>query len=142
MLTRRVHRQLTAWLAAWVLLLGSLLPVLSHAVVRAPADGQGWVEVCTVSGMAWVKQVADIGADTAAAEGSAPLAHSMPGTAFTLDRCDWCATHNPLAGVPPLAVPLAVPLVFGPDAPPAFLQAPRSLFVWAAAQSRAPPVSA
>lgn len=135
MFTRRAHRQLTAWLAALALLLGSLLPVLSHAVVEAPADGQGWVEVCTVSGMAWVHQVDDT------AEGAA-LAHPMPGGPFTLDRCDWCATHNPLAGLPPLAGTLAVPMVFGPDAPPAFLHAPRPLFVWAAAQSRAPPVSA
>jgi hypothetical protein len=140
MFARRAHRQLTAWLATLALLLASVLPVLSHAVVSAPADGKGWVEVCTVSGMAWVKQVTDTAATDA--DGSAPLAHSMPGGAFALDRCDWCATHNPLAGVPTLAVALAVPLVFGPDVPPAFLQAPRPPFVWAAAQSRAPPATA
>ena len=59
MFARPLHRRLIAWLAAMALMLGSLLPVLSHAVVVAPSQGQGWVEVCTVSGMAWVKQVTD-----------------------------------------------------------------------------------
>jgi Protein of unknown function (DUF2946) len=141
MFARRTFRQLTAWLATLALLLGGLLPVLSHAVVSAPANGQGWVEVCTVSGMAWVKPAV---ADTNAAnvEGGAPLAHSMPGSPLTMDRCEWCAAHNPLAGVPLLASPLAAPLEFGSCVLPRFFHAPRPLFVWAAARSRAPPVSA
>jgi hypothetical protein len=136
MFARRSHRQLTAWLAALALMLGGLLPVLSHAVVTTPANGQGWVEVCTVSGMAWVKQAAD----TAAAD--TERVHSLPGSPFALEGCDWCATHNPLTGLPQLASLLAAPPVFGPGVPPGFLHAPRPLFVWAAAHSRAPPVSA
>ncbi|MGB4060619.1 MAG: DUF2946 family protein [Burkholderiaceae bacterium] len=136
MFTRRAHRQLTAWLAALALLLGSLLPVLSHAVVRAPADGQGWVEVCTVSGMAWVKDAAQAADDVASG------AHTPLGSKPSLDPCGWCATHSPMVGLSAVAQPLFAPLVFGPDTPPAFLHAPRPLFVWAAAQSRAPPASA
>jgi hypothetical protein len=140
MFPRRIHRQLTGWLAAMALLLGGLLPVLSHAVVAAPANGQGWVEVCTVSGMAWVKQVAD--ATAADAGRGLQQSHTLPGSPVAVDGCDWCATHNPLTGVPQLAGSPMAPLVFGPDLPPSFLHAPRPLFVWAAAHSRAPPFSA
>jgi hypothetical protein len=132
---RPVHRRLTAWLAALALMLGSLLPVLSHAVVVAPSGGQGWVEVCTVSGMAWVKQVSD---DAGAASDSQ---HSMPGSDASMDRCGWCATHSPMAGLPPVAGPLLGPIAFAADVPAAFLHAPRPLFVWASAHSRAPPAT-
>lgn len=132
MFIRRVHRHITAWLAALALLLGSLLPLVSHAVVSAPADGSGWVEVCTVSGMAWVQT--DAGDPSAGTQ--------LPVHDMAQDRCDWCASHSPLSGLPPVAHPLAAPLAFGPELPPAFLHAPRPLFVWAAAHSRAPPAFA
>jgi len=132
----RPHRRLTAWLTALVLVLCGLLPVLSHAVVSARGDASGWVEVCTVSGMAWVKPVpTDSGNER-------PPAHPMPGSMVSLDHCGWCATHNPLTGVPPFAAAVVAPPVFGPSVPPAFLYAARPLFVWAAAQSRAPPLPA
>lgn len=136
MFTRRLHRQLTAWLTALSVLLAGLLPVVSHAVVSAPADGAGWVEVCTVSGMAWVKQADD--------ERALGMSHTqpVPGQGGGADPCKWCATHSPVLGLPLVASPHVAPLVFGADEPLAFLNAPRPLFVWASAHSRAPPVSA
>lgn len=132
MSTSRVHHRFTAWLAAWAVLWGAWLPVLSHAAVAHQPVGNGWVEVCTATGMAWVNS-ADNGAtpDT-----------DHPASGMKVAGCDWCATHNTLTGLPAAAQPPAVPLVFGPEAPAAFLHAPRPLFVWAAAQSRAPPVTA
>jgi len=134
MFTRRVHRRLTAWLAALALLCSGLLPVLSHAVVASSGPGQGWVEVCTVSGMAWVQQ-ADGDADSSGLS-------STPGTDLSMARCDWCATHSPTTGLPPVAASALVLPLAGTDVPPAFLHAPRPLFVWASAHSRAPPLSA
>lgn len=136
MFLRPAQRRLTAWLAALALILGSLLPVVSHAVVVAPAGGQGWVEVCTVSGMAWVRQVPD---DAGAASDSQ---HSKPGSGALMDRCGWCATHSPMAGLPPVTGPLMGPVTLGADVPAAFRHAPRPLLVWAGAHSRAPPVAA
>lgn len=136
MLVCRTHRRLTAWLTALAVMLCGLLPVLSHAVVSVQGDTPGWVEVCTVSGMAWVKPLpTDSGNER-------PLSHPMPGSLVSLDHCGWCATHNPLTGLPPLVAALVAPPSFGPSVPPAFLYAPRPLFVWAAAHSRAPPLSA
>ena len=132
---RSLHKHITAWLAALAVLWGALMPVLSHAVVAHQAAGTGWVEVCTATGMAWVKS-ADDGAATSA------NSQQEPASGMAMTGCDWCATHSPLAGLHAVAQPLAAPLTFGPDAPAAFLHAPRPLFVWATAQSRAPPVSA
>ena len=135
MFTRRLRRQFTVWLAAMAVLLAGLLPVMSHAFVSAPSNGQGWVEVCTVSGMAWVKQTyGDIATGTS---------HTNPAPAQGgfADPCKWCATHSPLLGLPSLTPPLVAPPMFGTEAQLAFLSAPRPLFAWASAHSRAPPAS-
>ena len=136
MFSRRFCRHITAWLAAMALLLGSLLPALSHAVVSAPAAGQGWVQVCTVSGMAWVQQLPAASADSAAVNDNAPADPAAP---VGMGQCSWCDTHGHPAGLPTVAQPLPLPQVFAGSVPAAFLQSPRTLFVWVAAQSRAPP---
>lgn len=136
MFTVRAHHRLTAWLAALAVLWGCLLPVMSHAVVAQQVGDKSWVEVCTATGMAWVKS-ADAGLASAA---GSPQGDT--GSGISLATCDWCATHSPLAGLPTVLQPLAAPLTVGTDVPAAFLHAPRPLFVWAAAHSRAPPVSA
>ena len=123
------------------MVLGSLLPALSHAVVSAPAAGQGWVQVCTVSGMAWVQQLPAATADSATANDTAiDSATDSSAAPVGMGQCSWCATHGHLAGLPNVAQPLVLPQVFAASVSSAFLQAPRPLFVWAAAQSRAPPV--
>ena len=132
MSTRRCSHRFTAWLAALAVLLGALMPVLSHAVAAHQVGSSGWVEVCTATGMAWVNSM----------DNEATPDADSPAKGMNMAGCDWCATHSPLASLPTVAQPLATPLAFGPQVPVAFLQAPRPLFVWAAAQSRAPPVSA
>ena len=132
MFLRCTSVRFTAWLAALAVLWGALLPVLSHAVVAHQSTSSGWVEVCTATGMAWV----------ASADGAAAADSGDPLLGMNMAGCDWCATHTPLAGLHVAVQPLAAPTVFGPTVPLAFLQAPRPLFVWAAAQSRAPPVFA
>lgn len=132
MFTRSLHRRITAWLAALAVLWGALLPVLSHAVVAHQTGDNAWVEVCTATGMAWVNST----------DNEATPDVGSPAKGMNMAVCGWCATHSPLASLPTVAQPLATPLAFGPQVPVAFLQAPRPLFVWAAAQSRAPPVSA
>ena len=140
MFTRNVtitlRQRLTAWLALWSLVLSALLPVLSHAAVRAPQPGQGWVEVCTVSGMAWVRQAPEA---VVSDDGSQPPANSSLGMA--MPGCVWCATHAPALGLPPVAALEPLPLIGTRWVPDAFLQAPRLLAVWSTAHSRAPPSS-
>jgi hypothetical protein len=131
-----LRQRLTAWLALWSLVLGALLPVLSHAAVRAAPAESGWVEVCTVSGMAWVRQAPEGAAqdDGAVPPAKGSLGMAMPG-------CTWCATHAPGLSLPPVAALTPLPLVGARWVPDAFLQAPRLLAVWATAHSRAPPLA-
>ncbi len=135
MFSRSALRRFIAWLAAWAVLCAGLLPLVSHAVVPHLTTGVGMVEVCTVTGMSWVKL------DQTGATESTPWSED-PGSAMTMGSCDWCASHVVYLGVssaPPgdvlaLALPGAVPA--------AWLHAPRLLFAWVAAQPRAPPISA
>lgn len=134
-----LRQRLSAWVALVVVVLQALLPVLSHAVVSKAAQEQGWVEVCTVSGMAWMRLTStDALTDAGAADESAP----SPLSSLASHGCDWCATHPPLTALPPVS--LSAPIVMSDWAshPPAFFHAPRLLAVWASAHSRAPPVLA
>jgi hypothetical protein len=152
MFSRRLTRQLTAWLAAMAVLLGSLLPVLSHAVVAHTAVGQGWVEVCTVSGMAWVRQQGDepgrmamygvAPGASASSDAGDPGSPQVPSTSVTPSDCGWCATHAPALALPGLNAVAVLTTLGQADVPLAFLHAPRLLQVWATAQSRAPPLLA
>lgn len=144
MFARRLPRRLTAWLAALAVLWGSLLPALSHAVVAHTVAGQGWVEVCTVSGMAWVRQAPD-GSVLSVADQPTPGAHPSGPTdpsdpaSSTMANCGWCATHAPVPGLPGVPALAVLPATGHVPLPPAFWHAPRLLPVWASAQSRAPP---
>ena len=122
----RVQRRFTAWLAMLALVLGALAPTLAQAVV-ASSDRSDWVQICSATGMVWVK------ADPAAADTErAPMADMGI-------QCPWCSLHSPAAGLPPAPAlgftsaalaPLAGGLVASP--PPAG--------VWIAAPARAPPL--
>ncbi len=137
MFARRTIRQLTAWLAAMAVLCAGFLPLVSHAVVPHLSGAAGMVEVCTVTGMAWVKVGSAAPSDAAQPGQTDDSAPSM-----TMAHCDWCATHTAQLGVPPAPVALALPSLVLPAAPPAFFHAHHPLFAWAAAQPRAPPFSA
>lgn len=125
-----VHRRFTAWLAALALVFGALAPVVTQAMVRAsgPSD---WVEICSVSGMSWVK--ADTG--EVATEDQQPMGDSAS------HHCPWCALHGGAAGAPSVhALPALGPL---PSLQPAqALVSVSSPLVWNDAHPRAPPLSA
>jgi hypothetical protein len=68
-----------------------------------------------------------------------PLGPKAPKGHHTFEHCPFCSLHADAAPPPaPVAAQLAVPVRYRPVAP-AFLHAPRSRWVWAAAQPRAPP---
>ncbi len=112
----------------FAILLGALAPTLSHALSQ-PGNGKRTVQVCTVAGM---KMVA---VDDAAGHGK-----SGDASLFPAERCPFCATHANLPALP--SSPLPPFALSGGSAPfpSLFFYAPRPLFVWAAAQPRAPPL--
>lgn len=109
-------------------LLGALLPTLSHASARW-ASPSGWVEICTSTGMVWVHTQSGEQAETV------PDGSPVSGMA----GCTWCLLHGGAGGVPAAAsvahpdavdsAALPLPSLTGPLAPP----------IWPSALTRAPP---
>ena len=117
-----LHRRFSAWLALLAMLLGTLAPAVTQAVV-AGSDRAGWVQICSVSGMSWVQlDASDQGSPAGNASGSG---------------CTWCTGHavgglppTPVCWVPPSAAAVA----------PALAQVSAVLVPeWTPLQSRAPP---
>lgn len=107
----------------------ALAPTLSHALSFARGGPSAWAEVCTPQGMKRVALDSAVEADA----GAATPAPSM-------DHCPYCAFSADAAGLAPAPALVPTPPA-GADALPAlFLQAPHTLFAWASAQPRAPPV--
>lgn len=128
MFVSRLHRRFTAWVALLALVLGALAPTVTQAMV-AGGERADWLEVCSVSGMVWVK------ADTG------ELAQQPPDGSSAGQHCPWCTLHGGVAGLPAAqALPELPPRLT--DLPPAFYRSPLSATVWAPAQSRAPPFAA
>lgn len=120
-------RRITSWIACLAILMGSLAPVLTHAIERSP--GHDWIEVCTTLGAQWIDTADD------ARQGATPEAPSE----HAQQHCPCCASHAPTLGMPPAStVVLTMPRLRA-GLPELFLQSPRTLHAWSTAQPRAPP---
>lgn len=128
----RLHRRFTAWVALLALVLGALAPTVTQAMV-AGGDRAEWLEVCSVSGMVWVK------ADTGEVSQKRP---DGSGSGASSQHCPWCTLHGGVAGLPPAAAMHGELPARLTDLPPAFYRAPLATTAWAPAQSRAPPFAA
>ncbi len=135
--TRRRKALTWTWIACLAILFNAFVPLLSHAMgsraaIGAPAMLE--MEVCTAMGMEMRQMPAALAADNAGDDaGAGKLQKGM-------NHCAFCVVHAPSVGLPP-----PMPEVFAPAAgraawPPLYYQSSRSLFPWALAQPRAPPV--
>jgi hypothetical protein len=122
----RHHRHVLAWIAFLAIFALALAPTVSRWLAAAQG-GSAWAEICTQQGP---KQ-------SAAGEGE--QTRPAQGVAVHLDHCALCGLAGQAMAPSPIGAAAAVvkPLA---DQPTLFLQAPRPLFAWAAAQARAPPV--
>ena len=127
----RLHRRLSAWLAMLALVLGALAPTVTQAMVSG-GERDGWLQICSVSGMVWVK------ADAATPDDQAPASNAPQGN--TSQPCAWCTLHGGMAGLP-AADQLSTLPAQPTELPPAFFFAPPAATVWLPAQSRAPPLA-
>ena len=108
--------------------LGALAPTVTQAMV-AGGDRGDWLEICSVSGMAWIK--ADTGeVRDQLPDGSAPQATSQ--------HCAWCTLHGGATGLPGVDTVSVLPARLT-ELPPAFYLAPMAASVWMPAHSRGPP---
>jgi hypothetical protein len=127
MSTLRAHLRSLSWLALAAMLALALLPSVSHALRFAQGDPLSLAEICTPQGMRTV--LVDGAADD-----------NMPATAAAGADCPYCSLCGHLAALPPASPSMLPPMVAQAAVPSLFLQAPRTLFAWASAQPRAPPV--
>ncbi|HRQ58107.1 MAG TPA: DUF2946 domain-containing protein [Azoarcus taiwanensis] len=126
--TRRYQR-LASWIATFAIVLATVAPTVSQAMVASGMMGDGWVEVCTSQGMRWVA----VGDETPS-DVPAEYCHGA---------CAYCFTHAGSFGLVPgfdppaslheehaerLTVRCSTPL--------------RASGVWSSHLTRAPPLSA
>lgn len=114
------------------IVLGALAPAVAQVMV-SQADRSGWHEVCTVSGMVWIKADAPASASGVSHEPGSPMAE-------TSMNCPWCSLHGGAVGLPPV-VGGAGPLMRQTGLPPPSFRAVTFSGVWAVAHARAPPLA-
>jgi hypothetical protein len=119
--TRR-RQNLAAWLTLVTMTLAMLAPGISRAMSFAKGDTTPWGVVCSTSGRT---------ADSGSPEQTAVHA---------LDACGYCTLAGDAPPLPATPAQLSEPPALGRLVPALFLNAPRPLFAWHAAQPRAPPV--
>ncbi|MBW8470119.1 MAG: DUF2946 domain-containing protein [Thiobacillus sp.] len=125
----RAHRRLTSWLAMLVMVFGALAPAVAQAMV-ASSDRADWVEVCSASGMLWVK-----------ADGSGAVDAGMDEPMSDASQhCPWCNLHGGAAGLPPVAHVVGFWDALA-DPARAFSRASEPSAGWAAPQARGPPLA-
>jgi len=111
-------RRLCTWMALWVMVLGALQPAMAHAW-RGAQDGANWVQVCSTSGMFWVRTDVSVSATDADRESSQPGSGPMA----SAGQCPICTGHG-AAGLPPLTGPMPVQPLAGFEPPLADLDGP------------------
>jgi len=133
-----VLRRFGAWVSLWAMIAMTVMPTISHAMVRfsAPAGAPMVMEICTTRGVERISvapglqlnnQSADAGSKTL------PASHDL-----NAEDCPMCGQTGYTGMPPPSQSVLKLPGLS--DAPPRlFLLAPRPLFAWLQARLRGPP---
>lgn len=112
------------------MVLGAVAPAVAQALV-ASSDRTDWVEVCSASGMMWVKADAP---DASSKDTGAPLHASSK-------HCPWCSLHGGVSGLPPTG--LHVDSFASAPAPlPPYAGLIAASPAWSPTQARAPPFAA
>lgn len=125
MLSMRAHRRLLTWLTLLSLGLGTLAPTLAHAVPRA-GGAAAWVQVCSSTGMFWVRADGEAG-DPVAAE--------------RLVACAWCDLHGGTVAPPPPGL-VALGQRLAEPAPLMASAAEPAATLWLSPPLRGPPAAA
>jgi hypothetical protein len=128
MFLTRVARQFTLRLALFAVLLGALMPTLSHAL--RVGGGNALIEVCSALGDKWI-----------ANDGATTPDDSTPASAGGMEHCPYCVLQAHVPGLPPAFELTTVVTALQFAVPPLFLHAPLTLHAWTTAQPRAPPLA-
>lgn len=115
------------------MLLGALAPTLAHAWVAAADEGR-WIEVCSTTGVVWLK------ADSSGTSADAAGNPDMP-MADRAQHCPWCSVHGAMDGVLP-NVSTAVASVRSIESLPVWLGRYGPVLTMPGVLARAPPIAA
>ena len=113
------------------MVLSALAPTLAHAWVSAADEGQ-WIEVCSASGMVWLR------ADGSDAPADASGNPDMP-MADMAQHCPWCSLHGAASGLPP-GMPVAFVAAQADAEIPVWRGSALAVQVLSGALARAPPL--
>ena len=127
----RVRRPLLIWIACCAVLLNALAPSVSQLLGANGGLADGWLEICSALGPRYVVLDA-VASDDAGKQ-------SGPAKSADTPRCPYCVPHAGSVAVMPVVPVVVVSSVIREAAPRLYFVAPRPLFQWAAARSRAPP---
>lgn len=127
----RTLRALTAWIASFAVLLVALAPSLSYALTSQSGTLSEWIEICTSSGIKRVE------VELTAEQAIESLLIAKHDQHF--EDCPFCRTQGDTFGPAPASMVVMPSAQASSLQPTLFYQAPRPLFIWTPAQSRAPP---
>ncbi len=134
----RTTQSLTVWIVCFAILLAALAPSFSTVLAAVNGVDSSWTEICSSVGAGSNQGVNKGNADKFFSVGK-PVAPA--GKISGAEHCPYCLTHAASFGLPPTAFSLLpVTLSIFSFIPTLFYRSPRPLFMWAAAQSRAPPL--
>lgn len=100
-------RRLAAWLAIFAMMLAAFAPTVSRALARGSVSPGSWAEVCTASGVQWVKLGNTATTDSVGSAVSGEPASGQPAH-NPLDHCPLC-----LLAADRLGPPSSPPTPFG-----------------------------
>ena len=131
-------KRLLAFIAMTSILLNAMAPSISHALSGKPS--LPWQEICTQSSIKLM--VTDLTEDNGINANSTTQENDKsPVGRLPMVDCGYCVTHagSDSVSIKPFAL-TTLALAHGVF-PPLFYSSPDKLFIWAASNPRAPPIS-
>lgn len=134
-------RRMTAYIAIFAMLVSAFMPAVSNAFMRSTNSTAPWAEICSSTSIKLINVIvtsSDYAKDASKLLGAPKVAKSSSKNRH-VEHCPFCCTH-PTSFVLPSTAQLTVPVNLPEQTlPRLYYTSPTPLFVWATAQSRAPP---
>jgi hypothetical protein len=134
-------RRITAFIAIFAMLVSAFMPAVSNAFIGSAKSNAPWAEICTSTNVRLINlnaAASDYVIDATKRVEIAKIAKSTSKN-MHVEHCPFCCTH-PASFVLPSTAQLTVPVISCEQSfPSLYYTSPAPLFIWATAQSRAPP---
>jgi hypothetical protein len=126
----RLHRTLIGLIAAMSILLGSIMPTISHAIASRQSGSNFLSAICTASDSKLISFNVQSGKS----------GQNQGGNPMSMEHCPYCFTHAGWFGIIPQHQLGISQLALSQPLPRLFYHSPYPLFVWTSFSPRAPPL--